>query len=106
MEWTWPATRIANMIRAVTHPFPGAFVGDGQERIFLWAGSIFPGFAPRAEPGTLLEIRPAEGLAVATGDGALLLRRVQSAGVAEEPADIWALRRGLHPGARLIPDSS
>lgn len=104
VEWSWPATRIVNMIRAVTHPFPGAFVGDGQERIFLWAGSIFPGFAPRAKPGTLLAIHPAEGLAVATGEGGLLLKRVQSAGVTEEPADIWALRRGFRVGARLSPD--
>ena len=106
VEWSWPATRIANMIRAVTHPFPGAFVGDGEDRLFLWAASVLPGSAPRAAPGTLLEVRPAVGLAVATGDGALLLKRVQSAGIAEEPADIWALRRSLPPGAQLRPDSS
>ncbi len=106
VEWTWPAMRIANMIRAVTHPFPGAFVGDGAARLFLWVGTVLPGAAPRAAPGTLLEIRPAEGFAVATGDGALLLKRVQTAGIAEEPADIWALRRGLHPGAQLRPHSS
>lgn len=100
-EWSWPATRIANMIRAVTHPYPGAFVGDGEDRLFLWAGAVLPGGAPRAAPGTLLEIHPAEGLAVATGEGVLLLKRVQSAGMAEEPADLWALRRGFRPGARL-----
>src|SRR5437773_460429 len=35
VEWTWPAARIANMIRAVTHPYPGTFVGDGTGRLFL-----------------------------------------------------------------------
>src|SRR2546422_10320452 len=50
---------------------------------------------------TLLEILPSQGITVATGEGALLLRRVQSAGVAEEPADVWALRRGMRPGVRL-----
>ncbi len=101
VDWAWPATRIVNMIRAVTHPFPGAFVGDGEDRLFLWAGTLLPGVASPAVAGTLLEIRPAEGLAVATGEGVLLLKRVQSAGSAEEPADIWARRRGLAPGARL-----
>lgn len=101
VEWHWPAARIANMVRAVTHPYPGAFAGDGEDRLFLWAASVLPGVARRAEAGTLLEIRPGEGLAVATGEGALLLRRVQSAGLAEEPADLWALRRGLGAGARL-----
>jgi UDP-4-amino-4-deoxy-L-arabinose formyltransferase/UDP-glucuronic acid dehydrogenase (UDP-4-keto-hexauronic acid decarboxylating) len=106
VEWSWPATRIVNMIRAVTHPFPGAFVGDGEDRLFLWAATVLPGSVPRAAPGTLLEIRPAVGLAVATGEGGLLLKRVQSAGIAEEPADVWALRRSLPPGAQLSPDSS
>ena len=40
-----------------------------------------------------------KGVAVGTGQGVVLLRRVQSAGGAEEPADAWALRRGLRPGA-------
>ncbi len=101
VEWTWPAARIANMIRAVTHPNPGAFVGDGTSRLLLWAGAVLPGIGNGAAPGTLLEILPSQGIAVATGEGALLLRRVQSAGVAEEPADVWALRRGMRPGVRL-----
>jgi len=101
VEWTWPSARIANMIRAVTHPYPGAFVGDGTGRLFLWAGAVSPGIGNGAAPGTLLEILPSRGITVATGEGALLLRRIQSAGVAEEPADVWALRRGMRPGVRL-----
>ena len=101
VEWTWPAARIANMIRAVTHPYPGTFVGDGTGRLFLWAGAVLPDIGNGAAPGTLLEILPSQGITVATGEGALLLRRVQSAGVAEEPADVWALRRGMRPGVRL-----
>lgn len=102
VEWRWPAGRIANMIRAVTHPYPGAFVGDAAARLYLWAGSVLSDGPVAAAPGTLLSIRPAEGVAVATGAGVLLLRRVQEAGVAEEPADAWALRRGLAPGASLL----
>ena len=101
VEWTWPAARIANMIRAVTHPYPGTFVGDGTGRLFLWAGAVLPDIGNGAAPGTLLEILPSQGITVATGEGALLLRRIQSAGVAEEPADVWALRRGMRPGVRL-----
>src|SRR2546422_4388032 len=32
VEWTWPAGRVADTIRAVTHPYPGAFVGDGDRK--------------------------------------------------------------------------
>ena len=101
IRWSWPARGIANMIRAVTHPYPGAFVEDGVARLHLWAGSVLSDSALVAAPGTLLEVRPAEGVAVSTGQGVVLLRRIQSAGVAEEPADVWALRRGLRPGAAL-----
>jgi methionyl-tRNA formyltransferase len=100
VEWTWPAARIANMIRAVTHPFPGAFVGEGAERLHLWAGMPIDGPAPCA-PGSLVDIRPGQGITVATGDGMLLLTRIQSAGAAEEPADEWAVRRRLAPGVRV-----
>jgi UDP-4-amino-4-deoxy-L-arabinose formyltransferase/UDP-glucuronic acid dehydrogenase (UDP-4-keto-hexauronic acid decarboxylating) len=101
VEWTWPAARVADMIRAVTHPYPGAFVGDGAHRLFLWAGAVRLGVASGAAPGTLLEAQRSRGITVATGEGALLLTRVQSAGSAEEPADAWAYRRGLKPGMRL-----
>ncbi len=101
VRWEWPAERIANMIRAVTHPFPGAFVGEGGRRLLLWAGRVDPAPPPGAVPGTVLEVRPGHGITVSTGAGALLLTQLQSAGRAEEPADVWALRRGLRAGARL-----
>jgi UDP-4-amino-4-deoxy-L-arabinose formyltransferase/UDP-glucuronic acid dehydrogenase (UDP-4-keto-hexauronic acid decarboxylating) len=101
VEWTWAAARIADMIRAVTHPYPGAFVGDGTRRLFLWSASTAPGFGRGPRPGTLLEILPGQSITVATGEGALRLTRVQSEGAAEQPADAWALGRGLRPGVRL-----
>jgi methionyl-tRNA formyltransferase len=91
VEWTWPAARIANMIRAVTHPFPGAFAGDGAARLYLWAATPLPGAAPCA-PGCLVDIRAGQGITVAAGQGMVLLTRVQGAGGAEEPADAWAVR--------------
>src|SRR5207245_11485950 len=99
--WTCPAVRVAETIRAVTHPYFGAFVGDGTRRIFLWCGVALPGLRSGAAPGTLLEILHAQGILVAAGEGALLLTRAQSAGGAEEPADLWALRRSLRPGMRV-----
>ena len=100
VEWAWPARRIANMIRAVTHPFPGAFVGDGAARLHLWV-SVALDATSAAPPGTLLEVRPGHGVAVATGGGVVLLTRVQGAGEAEARGDVWAEHRGLAAGARL-----
>jgi methionyl-tRNA formyltransferase len=104
VQWTWPARRIANMIRAVTHPFPGAFVDGGSARLYLWAGVPLEA-AWVAPPGTLLAIVPGHGISVATGDGALLVKRLQSAGQAEETADVWALRHRLAVGALVGGES-
>ncbi len=101
IEWTWPAARIFNMIRAVAEPYQGAFVGDGPARLRLWAASIRDDAPVEAAPGTVVEIVPSRGIAVTTGKGVLLITRVQSAGDVAEPADRWAARRALRPGTRL-----
>jgi UDP-4-amino-4-deoxy-L-arabinose formyltransferase / UDP-glucuronic acid dehydrogenase (UDP-4-keto-hexauronic acid decarboxylating) len=100
VQWTWPARRIADMIRAVTHPYPGAFVGDGTARIHLWEGAV-EGTTAAAAPGTVTAIDAGRGITVATGDGTLRLTRVQAAGGPEQRADLWAQATGRLPGARM-----
>jgi UDP-4-amino-4-deoxy-L-arabinose formyltransferase / UDP-glucuronic acid dehydrogenase (UDP-4-keto-hexauronic acid decarboxylating) len=99
VQWTWPARRIADMIRAVTHPYPGAFVGDGTARIHLWEGAV-EGTAAAA-PGTVTAVDAGRGITVATGDGTLRLTRVQATGGPEQRADLWARATGLLPGSRM-----
>jgi len=101
VRWEWPAQRIVNMVRALTHPFPGAFVGDGDTRLYLWAGTVERATESGAAPGTLLAIRPGRGVTVATGHGVLALTVVQALCKPEEPAEAWALRLGLRPGKVL-----
>jgi methionyl-tRNA formyltransferase len=40
IDWSWPAARIYNLIRAVTDPYPGAFcsLADGS-RLMIWWGA-------------------------------------------------------------------
>ena len=101
IDWAWPAARIFNVTRAVAEPYPGAFVGDGPARLHLWAAATLDARSGDAEPRTVVAIVPARGVAVATGAGVLVITRVQAAGGVAEPADRWAARRGLRPGARL-----
>lgn len=100
VAWTWPARRIANMVRAVTHPFPGAFVGDENRRLYVWEAAIADGGGP-APAGTIVDIESVDGVRVTTADGALRLLRVQEEGGPEEPAPDWARRHGLQPGDRM-----
>jgi methionyl-tRNA formyltransferase len=101
IDWSWQADRIFNMIRAVAYPNPGAFVGDGAARLYLWAASLEPGAAASAEAGTIVEVAPARGVVVATGEGSLLLTQVQAAGGVAEPADRWAACHAVRVGTRL-----
>ena len=88
------------MIRAVTHPYPGAFVGDGERRLYLWEGAV-EADDTSAPAGTLVEVTGTGGIAVATGQGRLRLTRVQGSGRDEEAAERWARSLGLRPGDRL-----
>ena len=103
-EWSWPAERIYNLVRAVTHPYPGAFVDLGGTRLLVWWA--VPVAAPGAgAPGTVLAA-DGGGITVATGEGALRLVTVQIEGEPELPASTFAVAYGIAPSAVLsvVPD--
>lgn len=54
IDWNWPASRIHNLVRAVTHPYPGAFGNLYGEKTWIWK--------TRLQPSN-------EGLLVTCGDG-------------------------------------
>ncbi len=73
IEWTQTTTRVFNLIRAVTDPYPGAFTEVGTARLMVWWAE--PASRPAgAEPGEILSLEP---LVVATADGALELTRIE-----------------------------
>jgi UDP-4-amino-4-deoxy-L-arabinose formyltransferase/UDP-glucuronic acid dehydrogenase (UDP-4-keto-hexauronic acid decarboxylating) len=98
-SWEWPALRIYNLLRAVTHPYPGAFTMLAGRKLFVWWA--VPQTRPsEAAPGTVLRVAP-EGVEVATGDGALLLSRCQLEGEPEADADAFFRAHGITVGSRL-----
>ena len=40
IDWRWPARRIFNLVRAVTHPYPGAFCFVGGRKLLIWQARI------------------------------------------------------------------
>jgi UDP-4-amino-4-deoxy-L-arabinose formyltransferase/UDP-glucuronic acid dehydrogenase (UDP-4-keto-hexauronic acid decarboxylating) len=85
VDWRWPARRIANLVRAVTHPYPGAFCFFAGRKLLIWQAAVVAEAGTRSEPGTVIAVRE-DGVEVAAGEGALLLRRVQLEGEKEQPA--------------------
>jgi len=60
IDWTWPARRIYNLIRAVTDPYPGAFtfLPEG-EKMMIWWGLPEEAEPPSAGEGVAPETMPA-----------------------------------------------
>jgi len=94
IDWTESSERIYNLIRAVTHPFPGAFTEVNGTRLFIWEAKPLGRGVGR--PGTVLSIEP---LRVATGSGSLEITRYQWEGDHEEAAA--AVIHGLRVGILL-----
>ncbi|HUY18195.1 MAG TPA: formyltransferase [Candidatus Binataceae bacterium] len=85
IEWRWPARRIVNLVRAVTHPYPGACCFVAGRKLLIWQAGVGAESGKRGEPGAVLGVG-AGGVEVAAGDGMVLLKRVQLEGEAEQAA--------------------
>lgn len=101
IDWSEPAERVRNLIRAVTDPWPGAFTSLREQQLAIWWAETVPLDVARP-PG---EIFFALGgtPCVAAGDGALALVRVGWPGDAPEDAVAWARRERIHAGERCAP---
>ena len=88
LDWERPAEYIARQLRAF-HPWPGSFTHwNGKQLKVHWATSL--DVDAGSVPGEVIEVP--QGVAVATGEGALLLRRVQLEG--RQATDIADFARG------------
>lgn len=101
-QWSWPPLRIYNLVRAVTHPYPGAFVETPAGRLMVWACRPVEGWPGEAAPGTVLAVE-AEGPVIATRDGALRILAAQINDKAEATGAQVAAALGLSPGDTLAP---
>lgn len=71
-DWTWPAHRIDCLVRAVGHPYPGAFCVVRGRKLFVWEGRP-------VRAGV-----PSEGFSVRCGQGAYEILHAQWEGELEE----------------------
>jgi len=99
IDWHWPALRIYDLVRAVTHPYPGAFTEHDGERLWIWWAEL-ASVEGNGAPGEVLAV-DSHGIVVATGDGSLRLLMVQQQGEPEQPAASYALVHAIEPGMSL-----
>ena len=98
LDWSRSAVELDRRVRAFI-PWPGAFTTWRGRRLKILRAVPLPAWRGNAPPGTVIAL--ADGVAVATGEGALRLEEVQLAG--KRPMDIKAFLCGQRDciGGRL-----
>lgn len=87
IDWSWPARRIHALVRALSHPFPGAHTLHGGRRLLVWSTRLpaeprrYVGSVPGRVIGTA-----GGAVQVLAGDGPIELLRVQPEGEPETDA--------------------
>ena len=88
IDWTKSAKSIYNLVRAVTHPYPGAYTFLDGRKLFIW-GAVPEESGPSGPPGTVLSLKP---LLVGTGEGVLRVTTLQREGEVEMSAETFIAR--------------
>ncbi|MGD0073116.1 MAG: formyltransferase [Candidatus Binataceae bacterium] len=77
IDWNWPARRIFNLVRAVTHPYPGAFCFASGRKLYVWQARIAHEDGVRGEPGTIIDTAADGSIEIAAGAGSVRIARAQ-----------------------------
>lgn len=85
IDWKESSTRIYNLIRAVTHPYPGAYTYLDGKKLYIWRAMPVPGSA-EASIGAIISGRP---VVINTGNGFLRILSVQLEGEPELEAEAF-----------------
>ena len=82
IDWSQPGQRVYDFIRAITHPYPGAFSDLEGKRWRIWNAALVPHAGGDVPPGTVLgpvvsPLNAACGQLIACGEGAVELLELE-----------------------------
>lgn len=99
LDWSRPAEAVASVVRAAS-PIPGAWTQLGGRRLKFYCATVLESDEPLPAPGRVVAVVE-DGVVVAAGDGALLLREGQLEGRKRMPGAALAQGLRLRPGDRV-----
>ena len=94
INWTKSASELRNLVRAVAHPWPGAYTFAGTRKIMVWRARVATGHPATGQPGEILSSSP---LVIACGQGALEIQEGQGAD------GVWSSGSQLAQDLNLLP---
>ena len=76
IDWNRPASEVYNLVRALTHPYPGAFSEIRGRKFYVWWGKPIgaPVLGTPLPPGQIMSTRP---LVVATHGGGFCIEKLE-----------------------------
>jgi methionyl-tRNA formyltransferase len=98
IDWTHSAVDIERRVRGMS-PWPGAFTFAGEERWTIWRAMVIEP-VPGASPGHIIAVTR-EGIAVAAGQGAILITELQPANSRRMAIKDYLAGHRVSPGSRL-----
>ena len=98
VDWSDAASNIINRVRAM-NPWPTAWCNFHAQPLKIWKATV-ESQSSSGPPGRVLALT-AEGITVATGDGAVLLMEIQAPGKPRMKAADWARGARLEVGQQL-----
>ncbi len=101
IDWKKSAAKIANLVRGLA-PWPGTYILFKGESLKIIKARLQNPACAEGKPGQILEINKSGFIRIQTGQGALLIERVQPAGKREMTAHEFALGQRLQPGDELL----
>ena len=100
VDWTQPVEKVRNVIRGL-NPWPGAYTYLHGQRLKLYRSEVYSESNQPVDPGTIVKTDKQEGIVVQTGDGQLLLTKLQPAGKQKMAAVDYLLGHELADGIKL-----
>lgn len=98
IDWDASAKELHDWIRALTHPYPGAFSFHEGKKIKIWEAEIHTNQNVSGNSGVVTGITEGEGVDMSTGQGVLRVKRAQYGNEPEMWADELANRYGIEEG--------
>ena len=77
IDWSQPAQRVYDFVRALTRPYPGAFTHLDGKKWFIWRAAKAPTRSEGCRPGEIIRVQQ-QGLLVCTGEGNIVVLEMQS----------------------------
>jgi methionyl-tRNA formyltransferase len=77
IQWEWSAKKIHALIRAASHPYPGAYTFVEGRKLIVWRAELEMSLPHRGVVGRILRSDPARGWLVQTGEGLLWLTQTE-----------------------------